>query len=90
MGNFSKTSFNSCFIKPLLNVSNLVWTGELKDNLQNLTQAFGTEIKGLEAKHTVLRSGFQRLESRQDDLEVKVSGLEQGTDKRNDPQTRGN
>ena len=62
----------------------------LKDKLQNLTQVFGTEIKGLEAKHTALRSGFQRLESRQDDLEVKVIGLEQGTDKRNDPQTRGN
>ena len=61
----------------------------LKDNLQNLTQIFGTEIKGLEAKHTALRSGFQRLESRQDVLEVKVSGLEQGTDKRNDLQTRG-
>ena len=69
------------------------WTQDqviLKDNLQNLTQVFGTEIKGLEAKHTALRSGFQRLESRQDDLEVKVIGLEQGTDKRNDPQTRGN
>ena len=69
------------------------WTQDqvvLKDNLQNLTQVFGTEIKELEAKHTALRSGFQRLESRQDDLEVKVIGLEQGTDKRNDPQTRGN
>ena len=59
----------------------------LKDNLQNLTQIFGTEIKGLEAKHTALRSGFQRLESRQDVLEVKVSGLEQGTNKRNNLQT---
>ena len=68
------------------------WTQDqvvLKDNLQNLTQVFGTEIKGLEAKHTALRSGFQRLESRQDDLEVKVIGLEQVTDKKKDSQTRG-
>ena len=63
----------------------------LKDKLQNLTQVFGTEIKGLEAKHTALRSGFQRLESRQDDLEVKLTGLEhaQGTDKKKDSQARG-
>ena len=53
----------------------------LKKNLQNFTQVFGSEIKGLEAKHTALRSGFQRLESRQDILEVKLSGLEQGPDK---------
>ena len=61
----------------------------LKDKVQNLTQVFGTEIKGLEAKRTALRSGIQRLESRQDDLEVKLGGLEQGTDKNNDLQTRG-
>ena len=36
----------------------------LRKNLQNVTQLFGLEIKSLEAKHTALRSGFERLESR--------------------------
>ena len=55
----------------------------LKNNLQNITQMFGIEIKNLEAKHTALRSGLQRLESRHEDLEVKVGGLTQEVDKEN-------
>ena len=49
----------------------------LRNNLQNLTQS-------LEAKHTSLRTGFERLESQQQILEEKVSRLSQGMDTGND------
>ena len=56
----------------------------LRTNLQNIQQLFGIEIKNLEAKHTALKSGLQRLESRHELLETKVTGLSQGKEDEKD------
>ena len=56
----------------------------LRTNLQNIQQLFGIEIKNLEAKHTALQSGLQRLESRHELLETRVTGLSQGKEDEKD------